>query len=523
MPYYTLWRKILKNNTSDDNKAYTPSDAWKVLAILSTISTMVLYAETMLMPAIPHLISDFHITYSTSSWILSAYLISGAISVPIAGKISDIYGRKKVLLIIMAIYTVGVIGGAFSTDISSLIISRIIQGVGMSVFPIVFAIVHDQFPKDKLAVAQGTLASMFAFGGVLGLLAGGYIIQYFGWRFTFYSVIPISIFLIIIIRRYIKVKEPSLSLHQGGAVKDKTGIQRIESKDQGIISKLDLKGIILLAITIISFLSAVTLLRSENTNSTQNSPISQEFVFLIIASFVSLIAFLMVERKASTPLIDLELISKNPTWITNIIIIIWGICTFAIFQTLPVLIQSPTPFGMGRNAIDVAIIQLPFSISSLVFGPTSGWIISKIGASKVTRIGAIVLATGLFGTFISHNEPVKLAINLVIVGTGLSLLNVGQLNIITSSVPMKSIGVSLGINTLLRYIGSAIGPAIAGMLMQTNLKTIQNTDTGIKTFPSSEAYNFIFLFIFALSALTIFLSLLIRKSPKDVAKDQKEQ
>lgn len=132
------------------------------------------------------------------------------------------------------------------------------------------------------------------------------------------------------------------------------------------------------------------------------------------------------------------------------------------------------------------------------------------------------MTIGLFGTFIFHKEPIELAINQVIVGTGLSLLNVGQLNIITISVPIKSIGVSLGINTLLRYVGSAICPAIAGMFMQTNLKTIQITDTGIKTFPSSEAYDFIFLFIFALSAFTIFLSLLIKRSPKDVAKDQGE-
>ena len=121
--------------------------AWKILAILSGISTMVLYAETMLVPAIPHLINEFDITYSISSWILSSYLISGAISVPIAGKLSDIYGRKKILLIVMMIYTLGVIGGALSVDTYSLLFSRTVQGIGMSVFPIVFAIVQDQFKK----------------------------------------------------------------------------------------------------------------------------------------------------------------------------------------------------------------------------------------------------------------------------------------------------------------------------------------------------------------------------------------
>jgi MFS family permease len=85
-----------------------PASAWKVVAILSSVATMVMYAETMLVPAIPDLIKDFNIPYSTSSWILTTYLITGAVMTPVAGKLSDIYGKKKVLLTIMIIYAIGV-------------------------------------------------------------------------------------------------------------------------------------------------------------------------------------------------------------------------------------------------------------------------------------------------------------------------------------------------------------------------------------------------------------------------------
>src|SRR5918996_826303 len=131
------------NGNRDDPGSNISFHAWRILAILSGIATMVLYAETMLVPAIPRLINDFGINYSISSWILSSYLISGAISVPIAGKLSDIYGKKRILQIVMIIYTIGVIGGAISNDIYSLLISTTVQGIGMSVFPIVFAIVQD--------------------------------------------------------------------------------------------------------------------------------------------------------------------------------------------------------------------------------------------------------------------------------------------------------------------------------------------------------------------------------------------
>jgi MFS family permease len=513
------------NGNRDDPRGSKISfHAWKILAILSGIATMVLYAETMLVPAIPRLINDFGITYSISSWILSSYLISGAISVPIAGKLSDIYGRKRILLIVMIIYTIGVIGGGVSTDIYSLLISRTVQGIGMSVFPIVFAIVQDQFPRNKVSIAQGTLASMFAFGGVLGLLVGGNIIEHFGWRMTFYSVIPIAILLIIVILRYVQVKEPTEKiltqkeqkelLDEESKGSDEYSRQQQSTKDirNSGTPKLDIKGAIFLAISITSFLSALSFVQSSDNNTELQKPFSipWEILLLSVVGFGSLTAFILAERRSSYPLIDLNLISHKPILISNIIVIIWGICTFAIFQTIPILVQSPIiTGGIGGNAIDAANIQLPFSITSLVFGPTSGIIISRIGSSKVTLIGAVITTISLIGTLIFHANAIQLAINLAIVGVGLALLNVGQLNINTISVSPRNIGVSLGINTLLRYIGSAIGPAVAGMLMQANQSVINTADGVSRSFPSRESYNFIFLFILIAAAITILLSMKI--------------
>jgi MFS family permease len=525
------------SNRDDPGGSKISFHAWKILAILSGIATMVLYAETMLVPAIPHLINDFGITYSISSWILSSYLISGAISVPIAGKLSDIYGRKRILLIVMIIYTLGVIGGAVSTDIYSLLISRTVQGVGMSVFPIVFAIVQDQFPRNKVSIAQGTLASMFAFGGVLGLIVGGNVIEHFGWRTTFYSVIPIAVLLIIIILRYVQVKEPTEKISTQQDQKEllneeSKGTDKYPGKQQrqhklipnSGTSKVDIKGAILLAITITSFLSALSFVQSSDNNDLLKPfYVSWRILLLSLVGFGSLTAFIFVERRSTSPLIDLKLIARKPILISNIIVIIWGICTFAIFQTIPILVQSPVlTGGFGGNAIDAANIQLPFSVTSLVFGPTTGIIISRIGSSKVTLIGAVITTISLSGTLIFHANAIQLAINLAIVGVGLALLNVGQLNINTTSVSPRNMGVSLGINTLLRYIGSAIGPAVAGMLMQANQNVIKTADGISSAFPSRESYNFIFLFILIAAAITILLSIKIANTKIDQTTVEKQ-
>ena len=109
----------------------------------------------MLLPAIRDIIREFNISYSTSSWILTAYLISGAVATPIAGKLSDIYGRKKMVLSILVIYIIGICIGGISTNLSVLLLARIIQGIGFLMFPIAIGIIRDQLPMDKLAIGVG--------------------------------------------------------------------------------------------------------------------------------------------------------------------------------------------------------------------------------------------------------------------------------------------------------------------------------------------------------------------------------
>src|ERR687892_2548580 len=190
---------------SASNSVKISAYAWKMLAILSCIATMVMYAETMLIPGIPDLIRDFHVSYSMSSWILTSYLIAGAVMTPIAGKLSDIYGRKKILLIIMVIYALGVSMAGFASDIYFMIFARAVQGIGMSMFPIAFGMIRDQFPREKISIGQGVITSMFASGAVLGLTVGGIIVQDYGWHNTFFTIIPMAIALLLIIWRFIHV------------------------------------------------------------------------------------------------------------------------------------------------------------------------------------------------------------------------------------------------------------------------------------------------------------------------------
>src|ERR687897_376867 len=238
--------KSSKNNFNE--KSITTSypdkisnDAWITLAILSLIGLVIIYGETMIIPAIPDLIQDFNIPYNTTAWILTAYLIAGAVSTPLVGKLSDIYGKKRILLIVMIIYTIGTSFGIICNDISTMIIVRIIQGIGMSVFPIAFTIIREKFPENKLSIAQGILTSLFAVGGVIGLSLGAITIEYFGWRSTFISISPLALILTLTIMRAVHVKEQEEN--------DDDDNITMQSKRKNI----DIKGAIALTFTISSF------------------------------------------------------------------------------------------------------------------------------------------------------------------------------------------------------------------------------------------------------------------------------
>lgn len=424
-----------------------PRSAWKTLLILSSIATMVMYAERMLAPAIPLLIEEFDLSYTLASWILTMYLLIGAMITPIIGRLSDIYGKKRLLLIIMIVYTAGVSIGGFTDNIYLLLIIRGVQGLGIAMFPIALNIVRGEFPRDKIAIGQGFITSMFAAGTVIGLLLGANIIHLYGWRFTYYSIAPIAVILSILIYR-LKISE-------------------VVSKSNNI----DYLGVLTLALSIGSFLLLLTYL---------NDNIASVLAIISIGSFI---AFIVREKKSREPLVNF-IIFRGALLPANLIVMLVGFCMFMIFQTIPILVNNPRPYGLGGSILDIAYTQLPFGTILLIFGPTSGFIVTRIGSIKAIITAISILILGFVSLLILHHSISTLTLGLSIVGVGLALINVGITNIIALVTDKRYLGIGFGMHTLLRVIGSSIGPVIAGVLMQLSLEN---------SYPSFMAYNNIFL------------------------------
>jgi MFS family permease len=512
------------NNNSSVEKSTTKISrhAWMVTAILSSVATMTLYAETMLIPAIPDLINDFDISYSTSSWILAAYLVTGAVMTPISGKLSDIYGKKKMLLIIMIIYTASVSLGGFADNISFLLAIRALQGIGLSMFPIAFSIARDQFPRQKIAIGQGIISSMFASGAVIGLAAGSSIVQQYGWQATYYSLIPIAIMLTLVIWKFIRAEDEqkiAAPLQQERQQKQIRTTRGESTKPMnGSNARLDLKGAITLALTIASFLLAITFIEPGSAPEVDTMILVPTFLASGTASFI---LFVIIERRVKSPLVDLNLFLDKTILRANILIMTIGFSMFTVFQTIPVLVENPAPVGFGQDPIDAARVQLPFAIILLIFGPMSGFIISKIGSIKPIIAGTSISTVGFFLLYFLHLAELSVSTSLAVLAIGISLTNVGAINVVILSTPRQNSGISLGMTMLMRIIGSAIGPVVAAIFLESYQYSAIIGSGGTaaavtsESFPSAEAYNLIFLTSALLALFSVGLAIILgRTTPK---------
>jgi MFS family permease len=467
--------------------AFIRDSNWRTLAILSIIGLIVMYIETMVAPAIPDFIKDFAIPYNTAPWILTAYLVVAVVMTPVMARLADTHGRKTILLSGLVIYAFATLAAGFATNIYFMVIARSIQGIGLSIFPIAVAIIRNQSSDQRLGFNQGIITSMFATGAVIGLAAGGTIVHFFGWRATFFTVLPVLVLLIILVKRFI----------HGSDYYNNKSTNSIEGSN--VHSKIDIKGAIAFSIGISSFLLMITNLNSQTTYSN----------IIVIGSLaaigiISSLIFFYIEKGAKPPLIDLRLVKDGILLSANVLRMMSGLFMFAILNTMPILIRSPKPIGFGESAVNTASVILPFMAAYLIVGLSFGYIMSRIGNTKVTLIGSMVSVLGFTTLVLFFHSEFVVLISLGVLGAGFQLLHQGSININLVSTPKKQTGISFGISNVFYLVGGAMGPAIVGMYMQGNQISIKGISG---SFPSSESYILIFSTCIILSIISIIVDI----------------
>jgi MFS family permease len=481
---------------------------WRTLVILSCLGLIVMFDETMILPAIPDFIHNFNITYSTSSWILASYIIAGAVMTPIAGKLSDIYGKKKILLLVMAVYALGILSGRFAHSIEFMIVSRVAQGVGMSMFPVAFGIIREVFPEKRLGLAQTIFSSTFSGGAVVGLVVGAAIIQNFGWQATFLAILPAAIALWLMILKMIPTKSPVIAAAPSrpslmGASSNGNDNNTSSPPSTTTDRSIDIKGTLAFAATIVSFLVGISLLEANNSVNAV-----YQLAGLFAVSGISLVAFIAIEKRAPSPLVNLKLMTSKLFLPPVIILMLVSMSIFMVYQTIPVMVRSPQPLGFGGDAVASARVQLPFMIVLLIGTIMSGFLLNRVGNVRLLLFGTTISAIGFLSLFLVHSSENTVSIGLAIIAAGLSLSFTGAFNVILISVPIQVTGIALGMAMLLNLVGMSVGPSLAGVFQQANHGTVPGV-SGV--FPTADAYNMIFITAAVVSIASVAMALSVSR------------
>ncbi|MGA2664064.1 MAG: MFS transporter [Nitrososphaerales archaeon] len=471
-----------------------------VLLILAAMALMVTYVETMVLPAFSNFESFFHVTEaSTIAWILSAYLLVGVVVTPIFGKLGDIYGKKRMLLIAMVVYAVAVTLAGFSPNIGAalglsrpdqiyvLIAVRAVQGVGMAMFPLGFAMLPEVFPPQRVGQAQGLLSGMFAAGAAMGLVGGGYIAQTYSWQLTYHTVVPVAV--LVIILAFVYIRESKIRLAR----------------------KIDFPGVLSLGLGLTLLMLGIT--EGAYWGWTDFSAVRfggvpwgvPEFLILSAAVFAF---FLYWEPRAPSPIVSFQSLRERNILVSNLNGVLVGMAMFLLFTVLIILGEYPSP-GFGLSELNAGLILVPAVISMLVAGPFLGRAIGKYGPKPVMVIGFALIMVGPFGLGAFHSTTYEVGALAIPMMVGNVAVLISMSNVIVLSVDPKTMGIQTGMNQTFRNLGSALGPVLVTSILASYAFTEQLGGLPFQNY-HTMGYQVVFGLVAAIGAAGLLLSLALR-------------
>ncbi|AGO60339.1 MFS transporter [Ferroplasma acidarmanus] len=471
------------------NKTYMENiekgDIARIVALMAFAGTLIVYVETMIVPAIPVFITFFNTTYNNVSWILTAYLITGTVAAGIFGKLGDVFGKRKVFLILSLIYAISVSMGGFATSLDELIVIRIIQGIGFGMYPLAYAIINDVVPRSRLALAQGLMSATFAVGAGMALVIGAYITEAYSWQWSYHAIAPVAFALFILSYFFLK---------------DNTAPAK---------EKIDFAGVAIMASGLVMLIFGLS---EGNTYGWLSPLILFSFVFSIAAFY----AFIKYELASRYAFIDMHLLKSRNILIANFVGLLTMAGMYFLFFTVPTLLQDPAPSGFGKSIFTSGLIMLPATILAMVFAPVAARVTDARGPKISILIGLSVSFIAFILLILDRSTILDIIEAATVLGTGFSFVLVGIINLLLISTPKSKSGEATGMNTVFRELGMTIAPALGGTYetmysVRVIIGLIPYRFNGLPFipitygFPSATAYNFTYItgIIFLLFAVLL--------------------
>jgi MFS family permease len=428
--------------------------------------------QSLLVPVLPTIQRDLATTPSVVTWTLTAWLLTAAVATPILGKVGDMIGKRRTIMISLFAAALGSLIATLAPTIELVITGRVVQGLAAGIFPLTYGIIRDEFPAAKLPGMIGAVSAIIAIGSGLGTVLAGPIDALFGWRALFW--IPMLVFL-------------------GGAAATRLVVPESEVRNGGSINWLA-------ATLMAGWLVALLLPLSFGTQWGWTSP---SVIGLGLAAVLLFAGWVMVETRASNPLIDMKLMRLTPIWTNNLASLLFGAAMFGVFAFLPQLAQMPAAagFGFGASVTESGFLILPMTLAMAVAGFLSGRVSAVIGAKYQLVGAAAAVALASVALALLHDSPLEIMLAGGLFGIGLGFGVAATASLIVLTAPAGQIGVASGMNSNLRTIGGSIGAALMSALVTGNLQA--------NDLPAEAGFTQGFLAMGGLAAIAILVALLV--------------
>ncbi|WP_233365642.1 MFS transporter [Rhodococcus globerulus] len=422
-----------------------------VLALCGIVMTL---QQTMILPLLPNLPSLLDTSASNASWLVTVTLVTGAVVTPLIGRLADMFGKKRMIMITLMIVVTGSVLGGATEAFPLLIIARAMQGCGLAMVPVATATMRDVLPRERVPGGIATMSASLAIGSAAGLPLAGIIVNSLDWHAVFWVTALSGSLLFIVIAKVVP----------------ESGVQARTT--------FDYIGAFVLAAALISLLLVLSKGSQWGWSEWETLSSAGMGIFLLVL-------WVPLQLRSPSPLVDVRLAARPPVLLVNTCSALIGFALFSNFLVTIQLLQMPvtTGFGIGMNILEAGLWMIPTTLAGVVMAPVASRAIGRFGARSVLLIASIQLSVSfVVRVFFSHTLW-QILVGATLIGMGLVLTGAAIQTLIMRAVPISETASANGLNALLRSIGtSAASATLAAM------STIWVVQAGSEIYPAYNAF-----------------------------------
>lgn len=428
------------------------------LAVVAACGVLVSLTQSILIPVLGAIQQDLGSSTTGTEWLLTSTLLVAAVSVPVLGRLGDLYGKRRMLLVATLALVVGSVICALADSIGVMIVGRLVTGISSAAIPLGISLIGQVLPAKRAGSGIALVSATLGIGGALGLPLAALVAEHSDYHVLFWICAA------------------------GGAAAFAGiwfALTEVASNGRG---RMDFPGALLLAAALVCLLLPLA-------EATTWGWADGKTIGLLVASAVLLVVFVLVERRVASPLVDLVVNARPSLLLTNVASLCVGFALFASFIGTATYVQAPssTGYGFGSSVLASGLAMLPSGLAMLALSPVSAMLSAKLGPKITLSIGAVVVAIGFLGRIIFTGSFTEIVIWTTVAGAGTGIAYAAMPSLILLAAPTDELAAANGLNTLARSVGSSLASAIGGTLLAAQTISLGGFDL-----PSLAAYRTLF-------------------------------